>query len=113
MMRWFEEQPGAAWRVSDEIQRRLRFQVHSVMEPAPHPGRFDIILCRNVLLYFSPETRRTAFDRLASACAAEGMLMLGAGETVIGQTSRFVSDPDCRGLYIRAEDAPRASRAAS
>jgi chemotaxis protein methyltransferase CheR len=113
MMRWFEEQPGAAWRISDEIQRRTRFQVHSIMEPAPHPGRFDIILCRNLLLYFSAETRRTAFDRLASACASDGLLMLGAGETVIGQTGRFVSDPDCRGLYIPAPDAPLASRAAS
>ena len=44
--------------------------------------------------------RRLAFDRLAEAIAPDGALMLGAGETVIGQTDRFVSDPDCRGLYM-------------
>ena len=43
--------------------------------------------------------RRLAFSRLAEAIAPDGTLMLGAGETVIGQTERFVSDPECRGLY--------------
>jgi chemotaxis protein methyltransferase CheR len=49
MIRWFGELPGSAWRISDELQRSVRFQVHSLVEPPPHPGRFDIILCRNVL----------------------------------------------------------------
>jgi chemotaxis protein methyltransferase CheR len=47
--------------------------------------------------------RRLAFGRLADAVAPDGSLMLGAGETVIGQTDRFVSDPDYRGLYRVAE----------
>jgi len=77
----------------------VRFEVRNMIEPPPHPGKFDIILCRNVLLYFTPDMRRVAFNRLAEAVAADGTLMLGAGETVLGQTERFVSDPDHRGLY--------------
>ena len=73
-----------------------------MIEPPPHPGKFDIILCRNILLYFTPEMRRLAFTRLAEAIVPDGTLMLGAGETVLGQTERFVSDPDHRGLYIKA-----------
>jgi chemotaxis protein methyltransferase CheR len=57
--------------------------------------------------------RRTAFARLAEASADDAVLMLGAGETVIGQSDDFVTDPDCRGLYVRRQlDVPKA-RAAS
>jgi chemotaxis protein methyltransferase CheR len=113
MIRWFDEAPGATWRISSELQRGVRFQVHSLIEPPPHPCRFDIILCRNVLLYFSDSVRRLAFGRLAEAAAQDAILMLGAGETVIGQTDAFVSDPECRGLYVRNAAVPKAARAAS
>ena len=113
MIRSFEECPGATWRISPDLQRAVRFQVHSLVEPPPHPGQFDIILCRNVLLYFSAEMRRRVFDRLASASVADTVLMLGAGETVIGQTEQFGSDSDCRGLYLRGPRQQPGLRAAS
>ena len=60
--------------------------------------------------------RRLAFTRLAQAVAPDGTLMLGAGETVIGQTDRFVTDPEHRGLYVPAsvpsQDRIAASRVA-
>ena len=112
MMRWFEELPGAAWRIAPEMRRAVRFEVASLIAPAARAQRFDIVLCRNVLLYFSAEMRRTAFARLASAAADDGVLMLGAGETVIGQTDAFVADPDCRGLYLRSPAPPERRRAA-
>ena len=109
MLRWFEERGGGEWRIAEALRQSVRFEVGNVTGPPPHPGRFDIILCRNVLLYFTPEMRRLAFTRFASAIAEDGVLMLGAGETVLGQTEAFASDPDHRGLYKRA--APAASRA--
>lgn len=113
MMRWFEELPGAAWRIAADLRRSVRFEVASLVGPAATPERFDVILCRNVLLYFSPEMRRSAFVRLASAVADDGALMLGAGETVIGHTEAFASDPECRGLYLRVPERPERRRAAS
>jgi chemotaxis protein methyltransferase CheR len=113
MMRWFEEMPGAAWRIAPELRRAVRFEVGNLVGPSAPAARFDIILCRNVLLYFSPEVRRAAFDRLAAAAVDDAVLMLGAGETVIGQTDAFVSDPGCRGLYLRARARPERRRAAS
>ena len=103
MIRYFDELGGGDWQATTKLRDRVRFDVRSLIEPPPHPGRFDIILCRNVLLYFTPEMRRLAFGRLAEALAPDGTLMLGAGETVIGQTDRFISDPDYRGLYRSAE----------
>ena len=98
MIKWFEECP-VGWRAIEELRRPLRFQVHNILEPAPHPGGFDIVLCRNVLLYLSPEKKTLSFERLAASMAEDGWLMLGAGETVIGQTTRLGADVNARGLY--------------
>jgi chemotaxis protein methyltransferase CheR len=111
MMRWFDEQEGQQWAISAELRNNVRFQVHSLLETPPRPGRFDVILCRNVLLYFAPETTRAVFNRLAEASAPDAYLMLGAGETVIGHTDAFVSDPDNRGLYLRRAAAEPMARA--
>ena len=108
MIRWFEE-TGDGWRAVEALRKPVRFQVHNLLEPPPHPGQFDIILCRNVLLYFCSEKRGLAFERLASALAADGALMLGAGETVIGQTKKLAADRQCRGLYRLVGD-PAADR---
>lgn len=113
MMRWFGERPGSGWQVAPELQDMVRFRPHSLLEPPPQPGRFDIILCRNVMLYFPLETRRAVFSRLAGAAADDSVLMLGAGETVIGQTEAFRSDPDCHGLYVRSAPGAGARAAAS
>ena len=98
MIKWFEECDDG-WRAVEPLRKPVRFQVHNLLEPPPHPGQFDIVLCRNVLLYLSAEKRSQAFDRLASAMAPDGALMLGAGETVIGQTKKLAADRECRGLY--------------
>jgi chemotaxis protein methyltransferase CheR len=115
MMRWFREKEGQTWQLADEIRRMVRFETRSLLDlPPPPPASFDIVLCRNVLLYFCAERRRTVFARLAAAAAPDGVLMLGAGETVIGQTDAFAADPDCRGLYLRTPPAdPRRLAAAS
>ncbi len=102
MIRWFDELGGGDWQVSAKLRGNVRFEVGNIIEAPPAPGRFDIILCRNLLLYFSPGMRRLAFSRLSQAIAPGGTLMLGAGETVLGQTEHFISDPDHRGLYLPA-----------
>jgi chemotaxis protein methyltransferase CheR len=98
MIRWFEECDDG-WRAIEPLRRMVRFQVQNLLEPPPHPGEFDIVLCRNVLLYLNNERRAQVFDRIGGAMAPDGWLMLGAGETVIGQTRRFEADTEARGLY--------------
>jgi chemotaxis protein methyltransferase CheR len=98
MIKWFEECPDG-WRAVEPLRKPVRFQVHNLLEPPPHPGDFDIVLCRNVLLYLNPEKKSLAFERIAAAMAPDGWLMLGAGETVIGQTKKLGSDVEARGLY--------------
>jgi chemotaxis protein methyltransferase CheR len=109
MIKWFDETPDG-WRANEALRRTIRFQEHNLLEAPPHPGDFDIVLCRNVLLYLNQETRTKAFDRLASAMANDGWFMLGAGETVIGQTRRLTADKDARGLYVLASNTDHADR---
>jgi len=111
MIKWFEE-TADGWRAVEALRRPVRFQVHNLLEPAPHPGGFDIVLCRNVMLYLSPEKRALAFERLAGAMSDDGWLMLGAGETVIGQTTKLGADINARGLYRLVGDAARVEKRA-
>lgn len=104
MLRWFESRQED-WHAVPEIRNRVSFQVHSLLNPSPGARPFDVILCRNVLIYFSQAARASVFERLCQAIAPDGVLMLGAGETVLGQTRLFESNPDARGLYRPAKSS--------
>lgn len=107
LMRWFEA-AGADWVVRPELVRMIQYRRMNLVTDRPPPGRFDAVLCRNVLLYLSPATKAQLFVRLAAAMDPGGLLILGAGETVIGQTGLFAPSRTWRGLYERtAEPAPR------
>jgi chemotaxis protein methyltransferase CheR len=104
MLKWFNEVPEG-WQADDRLRRMMRFEVHNLLDAPPAAARFDLVLCRNVLLYFEGPTRGHAFERLENALAPDGWLMLGAGETVIGQTERFVPAQGMSGLYTAAASA--------
>lgn len=98
MLRHFAE-TSEGWRANDALRKLVRFHRANLLDAPPAPGRFDLVLCRNVLLYFDGPTRAAAFARLAESMAADGMLMMGSGETVVGQTDLLECDPDGSSLY--------------
>lgn len=104
-LRWFEE-GEEGWQVAPALRSMVRFKVHNILDPLPAGSRFDLVLCRNVLLYFDAPTRARAFDRLAEVTAEDGLLMLGAGETARGRTGRFgPSGSEIAGLFAPLPDA--------
>jgi chemotaxis protein methyltransferase CheR len=105
MMTWFDSN-GGDWAARPELLRRIQFRQQNLTADTPPPGKFDVVLCRNVLLYFSQEVRRDVFAILASAIRPGGLLVLGAGETVIGLTDRFRPCDQYRGFYRAVEAAP-------
>ncbi len=109
MLNFFSETPRG-WQASDRISSMTRFQQHSILDFPPSPGQFDLVLCRNVLLYFDAERRRHVFDRLGSATANDGYLMLGAGESVLGQTERFEPSDWGSSVYRPASVVSRLSQ---
>ena len=109
MMRWFDS-VGGDWVAKPELMKLVSFRRHNLVADAPPVGRVDAIFCRNVLFYLSPALRSAVFDRLAAALRPGGLLVLGAGETVIGLTDRFRPSARFRGLYELATPAPLAVR---
>jgi len=99
LLTWFDPVLDRGWRVKPEISGFTSFSRHNLLGPPPAGGRFDLILCRNALLYFSPERRHQMLEGLALAIASDGALLLGAGETVRGCSTRFVGDPDLPMVY--------------
>ncbi|MES1970910.1 MAG: protein-glutamate O-methyltransferase CheR [Pseudomonadota bacterium] len=111
MMQWFDT-VGGDWVAKPELVRQISFRkLNLVADPLPI-GRFDIILCRNVLLYLSPVLRRRVFERLAEVARPGALLVLGAGETVIGQTEAFRPSQRYRGLYETSGAMPDMSAVA-
>jgi chemotaxis protein methyltransferase CheR len=98
MLRHFEE-TRKGWQIIDATRTCTRFQVHNVLTDPPLRQPVDLILCRNVLLYFDQDTRHNVFARLHSVLAPDGFLMLGAGETVVGQTRTFAPASGFASLY--------------
>jgi chemotaxis protein methyltransferase CheR len=104
MIGWFEPH-GNEWAVKRDLQRSVQYRrMNLVADPLPG-GRFDVVLCRNVLLYLSPASRRLVLERIASTLRPDGLLVLGAGETVIGQSDCFRPSQSYRGLYELANVA--------
>jgi len=110
MLNWFDA-VGEEWIAKPELIRHIVFRRQNLVADPMPIGRFDVVLCRNVLLYLSPALRRAIFDRLAQVVRPGGLLVLGAGETVIGQTEAFRPSGIYRGLYEPV--APPAMRTAS
>lgn len=112
MIRWFEA-ADQDWVASAELLGKVNFRCHNLLSGSAPFGRFDVVLCRNVMLYLSAPLRKQVFDLLSSAIRPGGLLVLGAGETVIGQTDLFVPSAQFRGLYERVCAGAPGTRAAA
>ena len=112
MMRWFDGQ-GDDWVAKPELVASVTFRRMNLVADRPPTGVFDVVLCRNVLFYLDPALRVLVFERLASALRPGGLLVLGAGETVIGQTPAFEPSRRYRGMYEAIGEPVAARRAAS
>jgi len=111
MISWFES-AGGDWAASPELVRKVHFRQQNLASDVPPAGKFDVVLCRNVMLYFNGEVRRQVFDRLYEALRPGGLLVMGAGETVIGQTEHFVPSDRYRGFYNSVDRSADRARAA-
>ncbi|EQB10956.1 CheR family methyltransferase [Sphingobium lactosutens] len=100
LIKWFEPH-GDDWRASPELRRMIRFRQDNLFDAREPTGEYDLLLCRNVLLYFTPERRKAVLTLLGRHSHAGSILLLGAGETVIGQGDDFIAHGDFRGAYAR------------
>jgi chemotaxis protein methyltransferase CheR len=100
-------QSGELWQIAPEIRAMVRYRQLNLLADFTQLGTFDLIFCRNVLIYFDQETKTDVLNRLARVIAQDGFLVLGAAETVVGLTDRLKMVHDKRGLYVPAAPASR------
>jgi chemotaxis protein methyltransferase CheR len=93
-------QAGDTWQIAPEIRAMVHYRPHNLLAEFAALGRFDIVFCRNVLIYFDQETKIGVLERLARISEHDGYLVLGAAETVVGLTEVFKPMMDRRGLYV-------------
>lgn len=107
LMKYFT-QSGDTWQISPEIRAMVQFRPLNLLADFAHLGTFDVVFCRNVLIYFDQPTKIDVLDRLARITEHDGYLVLGAAETVVGLTESFRPLTDRRGLYMPSATAGRA-----
>jgi chemotaxis protein methyltransferase CheR len=100
LVKYFEK-TGDLWRISDRLRAMVRFQRFNLLDDVRALGKFDVVFCRNVLIYFDQGSKKQTLERIAGAMADDGFLVLGAAETVMGLTEAFKLSKDRRGLYVR------------
>ena len=92
-------QSGELWQLNADIRGMVQHRQLNLLQDFSHLGVFDIIFCRNVLIYFDQNTKTNIFERLSRMLEPDGVLALGAAESVVGITNSFKPYPDRRGLY--------------
>jgi chemotaxis protein methyltransferase CheR len=106
LLRYFRQE-GDRWRINEYLRSRVRFEEFNLLSDYSELGRFDVIFCRNVLIYFDVPTKQNALNRMAQVLAPDGYLVLGATETVVGLTDAFVPHEEHRSLNVLRSARPQ------
>jgi chemotaxis protein methyltransferase CheR len=91
---------GDTWQIAPEIRAMVQFRPLNLLHDFSPLGTFDLVFCRNVLIYFEQDIKIAVLNRLARQMPDDGFLSLGAAETVVGLTDAFKPISDKRGLYV-------------
>jgi chemotaxis protein methyltransferase CheR len=105
-------QVGEMWQIAADIRAMVQYRPLNLLADFAYLGSFDLIFCRNVLIYFDQDAKVGVLNRLARVTAPHGYLVLGAAETVVGLSDAFKPVPDRRGLYAPASSANGSGLAA-
>jgi len=99
LVKYFTQQ-GELWQLNADIRAMVQHRQLNLLQDFSHLGTFDVIFCRNVLIYFDQATKSAVLDRVARNTERDGYLLLGAAETVVGLSDSFRPLPDHRGVYV-------------
>jgi len=95
-------QEAGRWRIAPELRAMVRFERFNLLSDLRTLGRFDVIFCRNVLIYFDTPTKARVLEAMAAQLAPDGVLYLGGAETVLGLTGMLAPVAGQRGVYAKA-----------
>ncbi len=100
LMKYFQQLSGDKWQIKETIRNQVQFKEGNLIGNLGVTGPFDVIFCRNVLIYFDLQTKTRVMDSLAGVMAGDGMLVLGGAETVLGVSEKFRPREGEHGIYV-------------
>jgi len=100
LTRWFHRD-GADWRVRDEIRAMVTFREHNLVTGSPLAPPMDVVLLRNVLMYFDADARRRVLELIDRSIRPDGVLILGAGENAVAREGAFAPEEIGRTVVLR------------
>lgn len=106
-LRWLVRE-GETFRVSPALRAMVQFRRHNLLDGMAALGRFDLVLCRNVLIYFDQPTKARTLAAIAQSLSPDGSLILGSAETVVGLGGVFEPTPGLRGVFRTKQAVERA-----
>lgn len=92
---------GGFWKIKDEIRAMANFRKLNLMLPFAGLGKFDIVFCRNVAIYFTLEDRKKLFNKIADILEPDGYLIIGSTESLTGICPRFVPKRHLRSIFYQ------------
>ncbi len=98
LMRYFRKEQNG-WRINEAIRAMVQYREWNLLADLRPLGQFDVVFCRNVLIYFDQPTKAKVLEAIAQQMTSDGMLYLGGAETVLGISSRFAPLATERGVY--------------
>jgi len=98
LMHYFTQQDDH-WRISERMRQMVTFRKLNLIDPTYNLGKFDVVFCRNVLIYFDGPTKVDVLNRIAGVVNPGSFLMMGAAESLVGSSQAFEPMQDRRGLY--------------
>ena len=101
LVKYFAKE-GEQFRLKDDIRSMVQFRPANLLDAFTGFGTFDVVFCRNVLIYFDEAAKRGILDRVAQLLPDDGFLLLGAAESVVGVTTSFVPHESARGVSVRS-----------
>ena len=99
LIKYFNSLPDTSWQLKDDVRSMVDFKTNNLLDDYTRLGKFDIIFCRNVLIYFEDDTKAKITEKMAKSLQPHGLLILGATESLIDPTGLFVAIPEFRGAY--------------
>ncbi len=99
LMKYFTQCANNTWEIKNELKSMVKFTPGNLLESYAHMGRFDIIFCRNVLIYFDEKTKTDVLERMAAILHKPGYLLLGGAESTLNLTKKFTPSIEHRGLF--------------
>lgn len=112
LVKYFEKD-GGNWRIKQAIRAMTAFREWNLLSDLGALGKFDVVFCRNVLIYFDQPTKARVLEAIARQMSPDGVLYLGGAETVLGITTRFAPIVQERGVYSVVAIEPRRAMAAA